>query len=879
MQEGVEASPEENHWFSQVEENASSVDNLLLEYEESRAQCRICFCSSSYQLSKKASKLKQVIDMLYKDDLKSDWTAAPVAQKGRNMDTIPIEGQTTTEKLMREIIDAVLDNRFIVVGLHGKGGIGKTTLLRHTNEYFRKTEDFESVIFTTVSATPNFVEIRKQIAESLGLKNCQDDNDLKEKLCRLLETRRYLLILDDMWEPVINLGEICIHVTKKNGCKILMASRSMSVLTKLVIKFAAKDSLQLIPVNNLPPDEAWDLFVQKVGKEITSKPTVEPIAKKVLRKCGGLPLAIVAIGGTMSTQETEGEWKDALRELEHSASTLEGMEEVFSILMFSFEKLEQIQQALFLYCCLFPENYTIPKQSLVNFAIGEETMYGSCGMHQLGDMRNKVEVWVGKLRNSSMLEDDGFEGIKMHDMMRELGVWITSPTSNKYHSKFIAKARARITEAPHASEWSKATKISLMQNEIQSLPQLQQCPQLHTLLLQQTRVKDIPQMHFLEHMPALRILDLSFTGIRNLPPSISHLVNLRLLCLMKCYNLQQLPSEIGILVQLIALNLFDCGSLRELPLEMKRLNNLRNLDIGWTGKLKRIPCGVLSGLHKLEELNTFLSGIKWYANGLEELSRLKCLTSISIGEITKVEVSHWFNPLAKCMRYLHLRNCDIDPSVLPGLLEGPSEFDRDVKFMSCKGLKCVPTRGCERLTVQGCLDLMTLLIVEKARSNAFESLRYLELDRVDQLETICIGVPQPGCFTNLEEIRIRACPNLKVLFTNGVTRLLKKLNRLHVDRCPQLVNLVSDENLEINAFPSLKDMVLRKLPELTFICSHHLDLNWPSLSTLLIGNCPKLGRLPLGERHKHLLLIENILEEEEEMRRIDYNDVEEDQEG
>ncbi|XP_042517906.1 disease resistance protein RPS5-like [Macadamia integrifolia] len=857
-QEGVVKSAEADLWFGQVDDALSNANNLRIEYQQSQisgTSCPNCFCRSRYQLSKRALKLKQdVHDKLFGEEPRSGWTVAPPRQIGRSMNTVCIEGQTTTEKLKGEIIDSVLDDRYVAVGLFGMGGIGKTTLLRHANEHFRMTQHFESVIFTTVSSTPNFVEIRKQIAEGFGLRNRQDDDDLKEQLSRLFQTRKYLLILDDMWEPVINLGEICNipEPKKENGCKILLASRSKEVVTRFVIRFGARDSLRSIRVNKLQPDEAWNLFVQKVGEDITLKSSIVFLAKDVLKKCDGLPLAIVVIGSTMSTRETEGEWKDALRELEQSASNLEGMkEEVFSILMFSFEKLKPIEQSLFLFCCLFPEDHNIDKYDLFEFAIGEETL---SGMHRLQDIRNKVDVLVAKLQNSSMLEDsDYFDAFKMHDMMRELAVWITSTSNNKYPSKFITKAGVGITEAPaDASEWCKATKISLMMNSsIESLPQLpDQCPQVHTLLLQQTCINVIPQVHFSEHMPALQILDLSFCiELKSLPASISHLVNLRLLNLSGCFNLQDLPHGIGKLVQLISLDLGHCENLRKLPIEMKKLNNLRRLHIGSTKILKRIPRGVLSGLRKLEELDTTGSGLKWFASGVEELSQLISLSDISV-EIRKANVFHWFKPFLKSKRMhsLDLRNCTIDPSIFPYLLD----IDRVVQFKSCEGLTHIPTHGCQCLIVEACPDLEILLNVQEAEGNAFESLRGLRLDQLDQLQAICTGVPQPGCFSNMTSVEIQECPNLKVIFTNGVTRLLKKLRYLSVCRCPQLVKIVADEDLEINAFPSLEEMRLCELPELIDIC--HLDLNWPSLSEAFIYLCSKLRRPPFGAKHADILL-------------------------
>ncbi|XP_043720996.1 disease resistance protein RPS5-like [Telopea speciosissima] len=718
-QEGVEASAQANLWLSRVNKAVSDSNSLRTEYEEQRrGHCSTWFCWSRFQLSKRMFKLKQDVDMLYEEEPKSGWTVAPnTSQKGRKLDTVSIKDQTTTDELMDEIIEAVLDDRYVVVGLHGMGGVGKTTLLRHINNHFINTEHFESVIFTTLSATPNFVEIRKQIAKGLGwdLDKFKDDEVLKEKLSRLFERRKYMLILDDMWEPIIDLHEICnIPSPKKdNGCKILMASRSVSVVTRFATRFAAKHSLELILVEKLTPDEAWTLFVQKVGEDITSNPTIEPLAKEVLRKCDGLPLAIVVIGGTMSTQETEGQWKDAVRELEqHSTSNVDGIEEeVFSKLIFSFEQLEPIQQSLFLYCCLFPEDWRFGQEEFLDFAIGEETLWVE--MHKLEDVRNKIDVLVGKLRNSSMLEyddDDDDETMKMHDVMREMALWIASltTTSNKYEwsHKYIAMADARITEAPEASKWCKATKISLMENEgIESLPELRdQCPLLHTLLLEGCKgMKDIPQVHFLEHLSALRVLDLSETGIEKLP------------------NLKELPPEIGSMVQLISLDLSDCESLRKLPVEIEKLNNLRRLDISDSEKLKRIPDGVLD---KLEELDTVGSGLKWNENGIMELSQLTRLTSINI-ELMEVNVSsQLLKPLAKRICSLHLWNCDIDPLALPELVEDFPKLDIFVVLESYEGLTTthVPTHyGYGSLTIRDCPDLKTLLVIGEEEEEEVEA--------------------------------------------------------------------------------------------------------------------------------------------------------------
>ncbi|KAL4199728.1 hypothetical protein AMTRI_Chr03g146280 [Amborella trichopoda] len=128
----------------------------------------------------------------------------------------------------------------------------------------------------------------------------------------------------------------------------------------------------------------------------------------------------------------------------------------------------------------------------------------------------------------------------MHDMMRELALWITSPESMR-SPKLLVRVRSSLREAPEAAEWQEEQRISLM-GHIQALPELPVgCPKLATLLLQYNAFRTIPPTNFFECMDRLSILDVSYRRVAYLPLSMPCLVNLCVLRLIAC-SLRELPE-------------------------------------------------------------------------------------------------------------------------------------------------------------------------------------------------------------------------------------------------------------------------------------------------------------------------------------------------
>ncbi|XXG70402.1 hypothetical protein AAC387_Pa06g3172 [Persea americana] len=106
-----------------------------------------------------------------------------------------------------------------------------------------------------------------------------------------------------------------------------------------------------------------------------------------------------------------------------------------------------------------------------------------------------------------------------------------------------------LEEAPKVDEWEKDNlkRISLACSRITVLGQVGRppnVPQLSTLILFINPLLQEVSDDFFYNMQGLRVLDLSLTGIKSLPSSLSTLTNLRLLALSYCPNLETLPIHL-----------------------------------------------------------------------------------------------------------------------------------------------------------------------------------------------------------------------------------------------------------------------------------------------------------------------------------------------
>ncbi|OMP04587.1 Disease resistance protein [Corchorus olitorius] len=268
----------------------------------------------------------------------------------------------------------------------------------------------------------------------------------------------------------------------------------------------------VLKVKPLSKVESLNLFVNRVGYGVLQVPTLMEIVHQIVEQCCGLPLAIVTTAGTMKGVDDVREWRNALNELCRGVKSVRGSDnEIFDSLMFSYDRLRDPKiQNCFLYCSLYPEDFAIERKELAEKWI-EEGFIDECGSRQA--MHDRGHSILNKLEDNCLLERvDYMEGVKMHDLLRDMALSIKSIGARQF---MVKSGMSSLKKLPSEQEWTgDLDKVSLMRSSISEIPPhiSPKCHNLSTLLLQGNRkIKSIPESFF-RYMCGLRVLDLSYTG-------------------------------------------------------------------------------------------------------------------------------------------------------------------------------------------------------------------------------------------------------------------------------------------------------------------------------------------------------------------------------
>ncbi|KAH9793982.1 hypothetical protein KPL71_004732 [Citrus sinensis] len=153
------------------------------------------------------------------------------------------------ESTMKDIMEAMKDEKVSIIGICGRGGIGKTTLVKEIQKQAKEKKMFDEVAMAVVSQTPSITKIQDEIAGWLGIKELPDNDELVRAslLCKRIEKQRVLVILDDLWVQ-IELDRVGIPYGN-DGCKFLLTSRSRAACNQM--------QAHIVDVRTLTEEESW----------------------------------------------------------------------------------------------------------------------------------------------------------------------------------------------------------------------------------------------------------------------------------------------------------------------------------------------------------------------------------------------------------------------------------------------------------------------------------------------------------------------------------------------------------------------------------------------------------------------------------------------
>ncbi|WRX12697.1 NB-ARC - like 10 [Theobroma cacao] len=231
------------------------------------------------------------------------------------------------------------------------------------------------------------------------------EHELVEKLYDVLKEKRYLVVLDDIWrcEDWVSLKPAFPKGNK--GSKLFFTTRNKEVA------LLADPCSSPIELPLLTDDESWTLFERKAFPEnkmdshACSK-EFERLGKEILKKCGGLPLAIVVLGGLLATKKSCTEWKMVLKNINAHLNKFQQQGchygGVNGILALSFNELPFHLKPCFLYFGHYPEDSEISKKELIRLWIAEAFISLSLEGEML--MEDVAEQYLEELTNRCLVQ-------------------------------------------------------------------------------------------------------------------------------------------------------------------------------------------------------------------------------------------------------------------------------------------------------------------------------------------------------------------------------------------------------------------------------------------------------------------------------------------
>ncbi|XP_078152827.1 putative disease resistance RPP13-like protein 3 [Carex rostrata] len=326
-----------------------------------------------------------------------------------------------------KIIELLLDrsiSRRTVLSIVGTGGLGKTTLVQKVYKSDKLEGQFDCRAWQSISQTYNLNDLLREILYSvkphMEKKNSPvKDRDLPVKLKSFLRGKRYLIILDDVWD--INLwGQLKMTLPDMyNASRVIITTRSLDVA-----KAADCNTKPYMP-HYLSDAEGLALlfrnaFQQHVQPE--NYPHLLDVAKRLTKKCGGLPLALVVLGGILTRRERNYTAWNTLDE------TIDWHDkdgkQCSQVLARSYEDLPQYLKDCFLYFACFPEDYKISVWRVTRMWIAE----GFVPKDGAGTIEDRAEKLLQELVERCLIQvtKKSWNGYckycSMHDLLRDLAI-------------------------------------------------------------------------------------------------------------------------------------------------------------------------------------------------------------------------------------------------------------------------------------------------------------------------------------------------------------------------------------------------------------------------------------------------------------------------
>ncbi|XP_078158849.1 disease resistance protein RPP13-like [Carex rostrata] len=328
------------------------------------------------------------------------------------------------QNIIKQLLDTNISRR-MVLSIVGTGGLGKTTLALKVFKSAELERHFNCRTWVSISQKFNINDIFRKILYSIEptMENRNPpitDENLPAELQKSLTSKRYLIILDDVWRDS-DWEQLKNGLPDpKNASRVIITSRSGDVAR------AADCNTPPYKLRYLNDDESIALLFRKAFQQHI-QPENYPrdllnVAEKLSKKCGGLPLALVVLGGILSRKERNyTAWNTTEETLDWHD---EAGKKCSQVLAMSYEDLPYELKPCFLYFASFPEDHKISGVHVTSMWMAE----GFVPKDSARTMEDRAERYLQELVQRCLIQvtKKSWNGYckycTMHDLLRDLAI-------------------------------------------------------------------------------------------------------------------------------------------------------------------------------------------------------------------------------------------------------------------------------------------------------------------------------------------------------------------------------------------------------------------------------------------------------------------------
>ncbi|XXG52778.1 hypothetical protein AAC387_Pa03g1003 [Persea americana] len=761
------------------------------------------------------------------------------------------------------------------------GGLGKTTLaqLAYNDDTIKK--HFEVRIWVCVSDNFDLRRLMDAIIEQVCGKasGCVELEPLHCKLRETLSGKRFLLVLDDVWnedqEKWDKLKSILTCGGK--GSIIIVTTRS----EKVALNTGTVPIFRLACLSN---DDCWSLFKRRAFMGRAEHPNLVAIGKEIVKKCGGVPLAAKALGSMMCFKSEEKEW---LHVRDNEIWDLSDDDnDIRPALRLSYDHLPSHSRQCFAYCSIFPKDYEIEKEKLIQYwmANGFIPPKGTMELEDVGCEIFNDFLWRSFFQDIVKDEDGNIIRCKMHDLVHDLAQFVMVDDCFVLTSGKEERIPEKIRHLSH--DWKSNIPMSLYKSHTLrtflaldrrfggKIPHhISKLKYLRALDSSRSPIRNLSSV--IGNLKHLRYLRISSSAVKTIPKSITSLQNLQILNVSECDNLYKLPESVTNLQNLQTLSVDGCFNLRKLPEQMRKMKKLRHLKNAGTFSLTCMPRGI-GQLTRLQTLTGFIVG-KEYGQHIGELQKLNLRGELSIVNLNCVRDAKDAEE-ARLMSKPHLCSLDLSWKYKAGneeqenlveVLEAlrPHSNLKRLRIIRYNGIM-FPSWMRDTNTLA---NLVKLSLYECNRSEdlpplgQLHCLKDLSIRGMNAVKFIGAGFYGDGkttkAFPSLEVLEFWSMPNWKEWSTDVLDRReqFPQLRKLNIVKCSKLPTMPCIPSLQHLALENSNPMILMSVSRLTSLQSlqirdfaeltsfpEEMFQNLVSLESLNISNCKELSSLPGG---------------------------------